>query len=59
MMDVGLAGCVDVYVVVGIGVPMVEWWRSEEGRETRRYKPYMLGQSSEMAALDSEEITFL
>jgi len=39
MMDVGGTGvgCVDVFVVaeVRIGVPMREWWRSEEGRERR------------------------
>jgi len=37
MVNVGGAGCVDVFVFVEvrIKVPTREWWRSEEGRERR------------------------
>ena len=44
---------VDVVVRTGTGVLMKEWWKSEEGRwkKTRKYEPYMLGNSSEQAAL--------
>ena len=52
-VDVLVLEVVDVVVRTGTGVLMKEWWKSEEERrmKARGYEPYMLGYSSEQAAL--------